>query len=445
MSGLARGGEKTPGDRIKFYLWREWKTLARMRTAVILLAIVAGLSIIATELPQRAIQPERASGWIQAHALIGPWFDRLGFFAVYESWPLIAAVVLLYVSLGNCVITRGLALYRRWRRKLPRNAQFIGEAGSLVFHLSFFVLLLGVMYNLAAGFTAFVNVVEGDSVVEARPSYDQIEEGVLFNPSAHKGFEVKVDKFNASYYNDGRPADFVSHTEVFDQGNKVAAKDIRVNQYLAYNDVKFYQANYGWAPVIQVTDPSGKLIYDSPVVFFGDPQLSNGVMKVPAAGPPGQQLGARMFFVPDLQGDAQNPHAGTANPDNPAVSMIVFQGDLHADRVQNVYDIDVSQMKTLWQGGLHLGQTAQLPGGYRVSFPRLARYTGLQVTYAPGLPIIYTSFVLMLGGLLIRLYLRPVLEWRRARQQAGAVPRPAPEQVPRPPGLEPAPGRPAPG
>jgi cytochrome c biogenesis protein len=425
VSSLAGGGEKTPGEKLKFYLWREWKALARMRTAVILLCIVAGLSIIATELPQRAIQPERASGWIQAHALLGPWFDRLGFFAVYESWPLIGALVLMYISLSNCVITRGLALYKRWRRKLPRNAQFIGEAGSLVFHLSFFVLLFGVLFNLAAGFTAFVNVVEGDSVVEARPSYDQIEEGALFNPNAHKGFEVKVDNFKASYYTDGRPADFVSTTEVFDQGKKVAQKDIRVNQYLSYDDVKFYQASYGWAPVIQVTDPNGKLIYDSPVVFFGDPTLSNGVMKVPAAGPPGQQLGARMFFVPDLQGNAQNATAGTANPDNPAISMIMFQGDLHADRVQNVYDIDVTAMKTVWQGGLLLGQTVQIPGGYSVTFARLARYTGLQVTYAPGLPIIYSSFVLMLGGLVIRLYLRPVLEWRKARRKK-AVLEPAP-------------------
>ncbi|MFY9613852.1 MAG: cytochrome c biogenesis protein ResB [Candidatus Dormiibacterota bacterium] len=442
MTGVARGGERSPGDAIKHRLWLEWRSLSRMRTAVILLAIVAGLSIVATELPQRAIQPERASGWIQAHALLGPWFDRLGFFAVYESWPLIAAVVLMYVSLGNCVITRGMALYRRWRKKLPRNPQFLGEAGSLVFHLSFFVLLFGVLFNLAAGFTAFVNVVEGDSVVEARPSYDQIEEGVLFNPSAHRGFEVRVDKFNATYYNDGRPSDFVSHTEVFDQGKKVAEKDIRVNEYLAYDDVKFYQANYGWAPVIQVYDPAGKLIYDQPVVFFGDPQLSNGVMKVPAAGPPGQQLGARMFFVPDLQGGGQDTRAGTANPNNPAISMILFQGDLHANRVQNVYDLDVSQMKTLWQGGLLLGQTVQVPGGYRVSFARLARYTGLQATYAPGLPIIYGAFVLMLGGLLVRLYLRPVLEWQQARRrQAQAVNPTTPQGVV----LGPAPGRSSPG
>jgi cytochrome c biogenesis protein ResB len=75
-----------------------------------------------------------------------------------------------------------------------------------------------------------------------------------------------------------------------------------------------------------------------------------------------------------------------------------------------------------------LGQSAVLPGGYQVSFPSLQRYTGLQVTYAPGLPIIYASFVLMLGGLMVRLYLRPLLEWwgRRRRPLVREQHAPAP-------------------
>ena len=399
-------------------LWREWHTLARMRTAIILLAIVGTLSVIATELPQRALQPERATDYINTHRLLGPFFDQLGLFSVYESWPLLLAVVLMYVSLSNCVITRGRALFRRWRRRLPRNAQFIGEAGSLVFHLSFFVLLAGVAYNLAGGFTAFVNVIEGDSVVESRSSYDQVEEGLIFNPNQHRGYEVKLDRFNASYYTNGKPSDFVSHVEVLDQGRKVKEQDIRVNEYMAYRDVKFYQANYGWAPVLQVTTVDGRKVFDAPVIFFGDQSFANGVLKVPAAGPPGEQLGARMFFAPDVQGDALNAHAGSANLVDPAVSFAFFKGDLHSDRAANVYDIDVTAMKQIWTGAIRLGETAVLPDGSRVTFARVARYSGFQVTYAPGLPIIYTAFVLMLGGLLVRLYLRPLIEWRARRRAA---------------------------
>ncbi|MFN2464415.1 MAG: cytochrome c biogenesis protein ResB, partial [Candidatus Dormibacteria bacterium] len=329
-------------------------------------------------------------------------------------------LILMYVSLGNCVLTRGRALVRRWRRGLPRNPQFIGEAGSLVFHLSFFVLLAGVLYNLAGGFTAYVNVIEGDSVVDARSSYDQIEEGALF-ANRHRGFEVKVDSFHATYYRDGRPSDFVTHASVIDGGRVQKSQDIRVNQYLAYGDTKFYQASYGWAPVVRVTDATGRVLFNAPVIFFGEPNFAHGIIKVPAAGPPDEQLGARIFFAPDIQDAGNSARAGSANLLNPGMSLAVFKGDLHANRVSNVYDIDVSGMRQIWSGGLLAGQSADLPGGYRVSFPRVLRYTTLQVTNAPGLPVIYASFVLMLGGLMVRLYLRPLLEWRAARA-AGAAP-----------------------
>jgi cytochrome c biogenesis protein len=392
-----------------------------MRTAVILLAIVGGLSIIATMLPQRALQPVRASGWIQGHQVLGPFFDQLGLFSVYDSGPLLLAAGLMYVSLTHCVFVRGRALLRRWRRRLPRNSQFIGESGSLVFHLSFFVLLTGILWGKAAGFTAYVDVIEGQSVVEARPSYDQIEEGILFATDQHKGFEVRVDQFNVSYFTDGRPQDFVSHVEVFDRGVKVDEKRIRVNDYLSYQDIKFYQASYGWAPVIRVFDPQSKKVFDGPVVFFGDPKLSNGVVKVPAAGPPGKQLGALMFLIPDLQQTPAGAQAGSANPLNPALAVRLYQGDLQADRAQNVYQLDTTRMNQIWKGGIQLGESTVLPGGYRMEFSRLSRYTGLQVTNDPGLPIIWASFALMLGGLMVRLYLAPLLATMEKRKRIADI------------------------
>lgn len=414
----AAGG--SPRRTARFYLLREWRTLARMKSAVILLAIVAGFSIIATLLPQRALQPQKASDFIQSHQVVGPIYDSLGLFSVYESWFFVVPLVMMYVSLGNCVFTRSRALYRRWKRGLPKGPQFIGESGSLVFHLSFFVLLFGVLYNLAAGFTAYVNIIEGDSVVDARSSYDQIEEGALYRSTQHKGFEVRVNSFHAAYYRSGKPSDFVTNATVMDGGHAVKTQDIRVNQYLDYKDTKFYQASYGWAPVVQVVDPSGRTVFDAPIIFFGDPTFAHGVLKVPAAGAPGQQLGARMFFAPDIRDAGNSATAGTANLRNPGLSFAFFKGDLHASRVANVYDIDVSAMKQVWTGGLLLGQSADLPGGYRVSFPRVMQYTTLQVTYAPGLPIIWLSFVLMLGGLMVRLYLRPLIEWRMAKAGAPA-------------------------
>ncbi|MHB8508030.1 MAG: cytochrome c biogenesis protein ResB [Candidatus Dormibacteria bacterium] len=399
----------------RVFVVQQWRALCRMRTAVILLVIVGELSFIAALLPQKALQPVRATGWVQNHQVLGPIFDNLGFFSVYESWWIIGAAALMYVSLTHCVWVRGRALVRRWRRGLPRNAQFIGEAGSLVFHLSFFVLLAGILYGKAFGFAAFVDVVEGQSVVEARASYDQIEEGIFFDPTQHRGFEVKVDDFKVTYFPDGRPSDFISHVEVVDGNRKVDEKRIRVNDYLNYQDVKFYQASYGWAPEVRVTTSDGRKVYDQPVVFFGDPKLSNGVLKIPSAGPPPDQLGGLMFMVPDIHDVNGASTAGSANPDNPALLLRLFKGDLQSDRAQNVYQLDTSRMTQVYKGGVGLGETVVLPNGYNLSFPRLLRYTGLQVTYDPGLPVIWASFVLMLGGLIVRLYIGSLLGAREER------------------------------
>ncbi|GAC1326865.1 MAG: cytochrome c biogenesis protein ResB [Candidatus Dormibacteria bacterium] len=404
-----------PASTIVSVAVRQWRALCRMRTAVILLVIVGELSFIAALLPQKALQPVRATGWIQNHQVLGPIFDDLGFFSVYESWFLFAAAALMYVSLTHCVWVRGRALYRRWRRRLPRNAQFIGEAGSLVFHLSFFVLLAGILYGKAFGFAAFVDVVEGQSVVEARASYDQVEEGIFFDQGQHRGFEVKVDDFKVTYFPDGRPSDFISHVEVRDANRKVDEKRIRVNDYLNYQDIKFYQASYGWAPVVRVVAPDGRKVFDQPVIFFGDPKLSNGVLKVPSAGAAPDQLGGLMFMVPDIRDVNGASAPGSANPNNPALLIRLFKGDLRADRALNVYQLDTSRMTQVYKGGVHLGEAVVLPNGYTLSFPRLLRYTGLQVTYDPGLPVIWTSFVLMLGGLIVRLYVASLLGMREDR------------------------------
>src|SRR5258708_28713482 len=104
-----------------------------MRTAIILLAIIAGLSIIATLLPQKALQPEKASAYLQIHQQLGPLWDRLGLFSVYESWPLGIAAVLMDTSLSNFVFTRAPALYPPRRPGLPPNHPFTCQLDRLRF------------------------------------------------------------------------------------------------------------------------------------------------------------------------------------------------------------------------------------------------------------------------------------------------------------------------
>ena len=66
------------------------------------------------------------------------------------------------------------------------------EAGSLLFHWSFFLVLIGIIYGKGTGFTGQAVVAEGQTWVEAHANYDgNIHEGAFFN-GQHTGIGIHV-------------------------------------------------------------------------------------------------------------------------------------------------------------------------------------------------------------------------------------------------------------
>ena len=63
-----------------------WRTLRSMRTALILLLILAAAAVIGSLLPQVPNSPERVGQYLGDHGFWGPLFFRAGFFDVYASW-----------------------------------------------------------------------------------------------------------------------------------------------------------------------------------------------------------------------------------------------------------------------------------------------------------------------------------------------------------------------
>src|SRR5260370_11830645 len=268
---------------------RAWRELRKMRTAIILLAILALLATIGTLLPQLPQNPVGVMGYVLRPPVSAPWFARLGLFDIFSSWPFIITAVLMYTSIGASMFIRVPAAWRRVMDPAQRNRGLWAEVASIIFHASFFILLVGVIYGKAAGFVGNAAVVEGDSFVEARANYDNMSEGKL--ASDHAGFEVKVDGFSASYWPTGAPKDFTSRVRIYDGGRLVDAKDIQVNHYVEYRGVTIYRAGYGWAPTLRIEAPDGRLLDDAATIFVGDPQFANGGIKGPSARPSVDELG----------------------------------------------------------------------------------------------------------------------------------------------------------
>ena len=373
-----------------------------MRTAIILLALLALLATIGSLLPQVPQEPRAVMTYILDHPFTGPIFARIGLFDIFSSWPFIVTAVLMYTSLGAGLAIRIPAAVRRGRAPSNRTRAYWAEVASIVFHASFFLLLAGVVYGKAAGFVGNAAVVEGGSFVEARANYDNLDEGIL--APRHAGFQVKVDGFHAAYWPTGAPRDFVSHVSLYDHDRLVERQDIRVNHYLAYDGVKVYQSGYGWAPTLRIQTPDGRVVADGPTIFLGDPQLANGVIKAPAAGPQGKRLAATALLLPDPQvsGDAISP--GTAEPRNPLLLVRLYRGAI-PDRAENVYTLDTTGMDLRWRGALRLGDRVTTPDGVTVSFTGLKQYTDFALNRDPGIPIVLSAFAIGLSALLVSLYL----------------------------------------
>src|SRR4051794_22783253 len=297
-----------------------WRTLRSMRTALILLLFLAAAAIAGSLVPQADVSPLRVESIFRDHPLRARIYDALGLFHVYGSLWFTLIYSLLLLSLGACLFPRTRALIRNVRAKpqpaneletmrhyavrtvvappqevIPTSRRVLRrrlfrvnvrdgmvaadkglarEAGSLLFHWSFFLVLLGIIYGKGTGFTGQAVVAEGQTWVEAHANYDgNIREGTFFS-GQHTGIGVHVESFTASFHADGIPADFDTRAQLLDpEGHLIRTVDIRVNHPASIDGLHVYQFGYGWAPVIEVKR-NGTELATGPVVFQQPPAPS---------------------------------------------------------------------------------------------------------------------------------------------------------------------------
>ncbi len=442
-----------------------WRTLRSMRTALVLLLLLALAAVAGSLVPQLGVSDARIASMFRDHPLRADVYDKLGLFDVYGSWWFTLIYTLLLVSLAACLLPRTRAMIRNLRsrpqptrelssmrhyaerpvaaaperaisgahrvlrRRLFRVAATNGggppalaadkglarEAGSLLFHWSFFLILVGIVWGKGTGFSGQAVVVEGQTWTEAAANYDgQLHEG-RFLDGHHTGIRVRVDDFTATYrIPSGVPKDFVTRADLYDEdGTYVKTVDIRVNHPAEIDGVKLYQFGYGWAPVIDVRR-DGELIASGPVVCSqGTPPAGvsslqlpwNCVVKLPSLSP---QVGIRFQLWPDSRALVALLQTGQAMPMltefAPAMTYTAYRGDLRADQVQSASVLDTTAMRRWKQGVVGAGKTANLGDGLTISFPDLKQYTVLDVKRDRGLPILLLAAILILIGLLPALY-----------------------------------------
>ena len=434
-----------------------WRTLRSMRTALILLLVVAVASVFGSLVPQVTTAPGAVADLFVERPLLARFYQGLGLFDVFGSWWFTLVYVLLLISLVSCLIPRTRALARGLRQRpqqlrdlegmrhfaeavvpaapqdaLDRSLRVLRkrrfrvartepglaaekggarEWGSLLFHWSLLLILVGAVYGKGFGFTGLATIVEGETWTETHAAYDlPPREGRFFTEDMHAGFRVRLEDFDATYRATGLPKDFVSRVNVSGSGG---TQEIRVNHPLSVEGVKLYQQGYGWAPVVDVRQ-EGRLLTSGPVVFVTDTpndqrQPWRGAIKLPSLEP---QVGLELRLFPDpLSGLAGAPMLEARDP---FVSFDAWRGDLRLTTAQSVFRLDKTGLQPWLSDGLGLGETAELPGGLEITFREMREYTQLLVSRDPGTGIMLGAAVLILLGLVPALYSSRRRVWVRA-------------------------------
>jgi len=111
-------GNEPPALGLVGWLRWTWRQLTSMRTALVLLFLLALGAVPGSLIPQTAIDPIKVSDFLTAHPKLGPFYDKLGLFDVYKSPWFSAIYLLLFISLIGCVVPR-LGVYLKAIRARP--------------------------------------------------------------------------------------------------------------------------------------------------------------------------------------------------------------------------------------------------------------------------------------------------------------------------------------
>ena len=389
-----------PGE---FLRWM-WRQLTSMRTALLLLFLLAVAAVPGSLVPQERVDPSAVFAFKEGHPSLTPMFEWLGMFDVYRSVWFSAIYVLLMLSLVGCIIPRSgvylrgvrarppqaprnlarLSAYDSWRSHEQTSALaeraadllrgqrrrvevydlsdggvvvsaekgYSREAGNLLFHVALLVVLGGVAVTGLFGYKGAVAVIRGNGFSNTVTQYDEFTPGARFDATDLVPFRFTVDDFEVVWEESGpgagTPVDFEAALSVIPkEGAPSYPYQLGVNDPLKVGGAAVYLVGHGYAPIVTVRDGNGNLAYDDPVIFL--PQdgsfLSYGVVKVPDAAP--TQLAFEGYFFPTAAMDDRRPYSAFPDALNPVLSLVAFAGDLGLDSgvPQSKYTLDKTDLE----------------------------------------------------------------------------------------------------
>jgi cytochrome c biogenesis protein len=460
-----------------------WRRLIAMRTALVLLFLLALASVPGSLLPQRPLNPPKVQQYLATHGAWGRFLDRIGAFDVFGSIWFSAVYLLLFTSLIGCLIPRitvytkalhakplkaprnlnrlaenaelstgqdcdeaaariSRALRPRWRTvvrtedsgavAVSAEKGYSREAGNLLFHLSLLLALILIAAGRLLSYEGSIVTTEGSGFCNRPISYDTFSAGRWVKSGGLADFCVdRFEKFTASYREDGSPAQFkadISYSEGLAGPSRHAV--IEVNHPLRLEGDRVYLLNHGFSPTVTITRPGRTPVTDTEPFLPEDERLtSEGAFKLPGRDATlDDDLGLSAIFAPtpviaDGIVTSISPRATL-----PVLAVLAYTGELNPRGTpQSVYSLPQEQiangkLKRVGARNLTLGQSMTLPDGTVIRFDGYRQWVNLQVSHDPTQNLLLVAAILMVVGLLGSLAIRRRRLWVRISPAGASAP-----------------------
>jgi cytochrome c biogenesis protein len=417
-------------------LWRLFTSVDFAVFQIIVLLILAVIGMTIKQLPDFAFRSatDYATAMDQLHGRYDPVLgnavvdvmERLSLFAVFRSPWFSIGLVVLVTSIIVCTLDRTPKLWRGvsdirvaqpepyFDPRLPDRAAMDGVAAediSRVLRRNGFrvreaadpdgtrfvygdrhqytkmaTLLTHtglVLFLIAAAATSRLGDEQGLVVAEG--------ESLTVQPIGTPGLLlVKNIDFEAPGIDTGQASDFTTDLAVYQDGQQIARKTIRVNDPLSVAGYTFHQNGFGPAPHLVLRDGAGAVLLDAPVPMTD----AVGGLPYTSIGIPGRDMGLKLLL--DRAADGSGvliaiPYriAGTAADGEP---------------IEDLYSpVDLQRGETRVSDGLDLS----------IGLTDFGEFTLLIAKHDPGQGLIWLAFGSLIAGITISFYLPRRRVWTR--------------------------------
>lgn len=440
-----------------------WRQLTSMRTALILLFLLAIAAIPGSVLPQRSVNIEDVQRYFNEHPDLAPVLDRLGMFEVFASVWFSAIYLLLFTSLVGCVVPRLVEHWRALRSappkvpakldRLPQHATiedpvggaeeiaavlrkrrwrvavrgdtvsaekgYLKETGNLLFHFALLAVLAGVGFGSWYGWHGNRLLVVGSDTAfcNTLQQFDEYGLGPRVDAADLPRFCLELTDFKADFLPSGQPSSFRATVRV-DDGE---TRSFSVNSPLRLDGANVYLLGHGYAPVLRYTDRYGQAQTTvAPFLTVDGMLTSEGVAAFPDANvdpkangdrDPNAQVAFEGLYLPTAPDEPPYTRSQFPAERSPAVMLWAYRGNLGLDAgiPGSVYQLDRRQVDSgrLKQVGeptlLRVGEKMTLDDGSTLEFLGTRQYATLSIRHDPGEKFALGGAVVGLVGLMLSL------------------------------------------